>query len=129
MSDGVKKGVAAVVALVLVGYTIYSIVGSFGGQPTPADTRTMMDVDTSELVEIPVDKIIGPYPLVNPKTGKKTLYPTEVCYARECGAKGGTHVILNRYLGKKGPTYCPVCGSLVRLHNPGPRKHRGKDNE
>ena len=31
-----------------------------------------------------------------------------------------TPVLLNQYVNKPGPTFCPDCGRLVRMHNPGP---------
>ena len=40
----------------------------------------------------------------------------------ECLDKGGTRVVLNAWLGQEGPTKCPVCGSGVYAHNPGPEK-------
>ena len=85
-----------------------------------ANTRTLMDAETGDLVEVHVEEGFGPFPALNHKTGRRTLYPTEVCYSKTCAARGGTHVILNSYLGKDGPTLCPVCGAEVRFHNPGP---------
>ena len=86
-----------------------------------ANTRILMCAETGELFTISIDEL-EPQPQMNPKTGRKTLYSTEVCYARECGKKpGGTRVILKELLGKEGPTYCPNCGALVRRHNPKPK--------
>jgi len=116
-----KKAVLAVVVAVLVvagAYRLWSATGNPAA--VAANTRTLMDSETRELVQVHVDEQLGAFPLVNPKTGRRTLYPTEVCYASTCAAQGGTHVILNVYLGKEGPTYCPACGAVVRFHNPGP---------
>ncbi len=121
MSSAAKKVAFGVIALALVVIAARGIWGTFGEAAVPADTRTLMDVETGKLYEMPVTADWGPYPHVNPDTGKKTLYATEVCYANECGKHGGTHVIMNELLGKEGPTYCPKCGALVRFHNPGPR--------
>ncbi len=85
-----------------------------------ANTRTLMDAETGKLVTVRVADGFGPFPAVNPKTDRGTLYPTEVCYSATCAARGGTHVILNTYLGTDGPTRCPVCAAEVRFHNPGP---------
>ncbi len=122
MSDNAKKAVAVVVAVVLVGYVLFSLVGGSPDDVAVADanSRILMDSQTGELFKFSLEDIDGPYPLKNPKTGTKTLYPTEVCYARSCANKpNGTHVILNVHFGKDEPTYCPECGALVRFHNPG----------
>lgn len=63
------------------------------------------------------------YPWVNPKTGKKTVYPAESCYWTKDGKAKlePTLVILNSLLGKKNqPTICPDCGRTVTAHNPMP---------
>jgi hypothetical protein len=70
-----------------------------------------------------------PYPHENPRTGKNTLYPTEVCYKNECAQRGGTRVILNPWLGVKEPTRCPVCSAGVRAHNPGPERPAEEQEE
>jgi len=123
MADGWKKALAGLVALVLLVWAVSATWKSLGGDSAAkaANTRTLMDVETGALVDVVVDENYGPFPMVNPKTGKKTLYQTEICYARTCLEKGGTHVIMNKLLGKEGPTFCPECGALVRFHNPGPR--------
>ncbi|MCB9851379.1 MAG: hypothetical protein H6817_11820, partial [Phycisphaerales bacterium] len=115
MSDGLKKTIMGVVAVGLGILAIYSISGFFGEDEAikTANTRTLMDINTGDLFDFEVSPDWGPYPHKNPKTGTETLYPIEWCYNRECGSKGGTAVILNGWLGKKEPTYCPVCGSLV----------------
>ena len=121
MSDGLKKTLAGVAALILVVFAVRGFRNTWGDSTAEAaNTRTLMDVETGELFEVEVDENFGPFPMVNPKSGEKTLYATEVCYARTCLEKGGTHVIMNKLLGKEGPTYCPQCGALVRFHNPGP---------
>jgi len=117
-----KKALMGIVALVLLVFAVRAVWNTVGEPDVPANTRTMMDVNTGELFEMPVTEDWGPYPHKNPKTGEMTLYPTEVCYANECLEAGGTHVIMNTLLGKEEPTFCPRCGALVQFHNPGPPK-------
>ncbi len=64
-------------------------------------------------------------PVYSPHTKKKTGYPAEPCYwIEEDGQwkrlKTPVYVLLNEYVGKKGDTFCPVCGRLVIGHNPPP---------
>ncbi len=114
----IALAIAAVGVLALLACRVWHAVSN--PVATAANTRTLMDAETGELIAVDVAEGFGPFPAVNPHTGRRTLYPTEVCYADGCAARGGTHVILNQYLGKEGPTYCPRCGAEVRFHNPGP---------
>jgi len=58
-------------------------------------------------------------PVVSPYSGNATGYPFEECYWNADGTTKSTptYVILNSYLGKRGPTFCPDCGRLVVAHN------------
>lgn len=124
-----KKTILIIVAVVALGYAGYRFWSTVGTDEAvaKANSRILKDAETGELVEIMIKEKMPPYPHVNPSTGKKTLYPTEICWASECLDKGGTHVILNVWLGKDGPTYCPSCGSLVVVHNPGPVRQKNDD--
>jgi hypothetical protein len=115
-----KSTAVALIAVALVGVAIW-----IGWRATAdpvaeaAARRTLMDAETGELVEIRVDERFSGFPVVNPGTGRSTLYPTETCRSEVCAARGGTPVILNSYLGKEGPTHCPVCRAEARFHNGG----------
>ena len=92
------------------------------------NTWTFMDAETGALFQFHATDL-GPFPMTNPHTGKRTLYPTEVClWGEDCRNSGGTRVIMNELLGKEGPTYCPVCGHLVRFHNPLPPDYHPPDH-
>ncbi len=120
MTDQQKRIGAAVLVVAALGLLAIVAWRSFRTEETPADYRMLMDSETGELFKIKaVD--LKPYPMLNSKTGQDTLYRTEVCYwGEECRKAGGTHVIMNELLGKEGPTYCPVCGHVMRFHNPRP---------
>jgi len=61
-------------------------------------------------------------PVRSPHSGKNTGYPAEFCYWTSDGniRKEPVAVLLNSYLGKPGPTFCPDCARLVRARNPQP---------
>jgi len=61
-------------------------------------------------------------PIRSPYNGTNTGYPAELCYwTKEGTAKEQpTYVLLNSYLGRREPTFCPDCTRLVRLRNPSP---------
>jgi hypothetical protein len=65
-------------------------------------------------------------PVVSPYSGKATGYEAELCYWTKDGqAKTDpTPVLLNEYIGKPGPTFCPDCGRLVVHNNPQPGDRR-----
>jgi hypothetical protein len=120
MSDGVKKALGIGGVVIVGGLAVWLVYGSIKGEDIPSNTRMVMCSETGELFPEELRPGLGPYPHKNPKTGEKTLYPIEWCYNGPCEEKGGTPVILNESLGKKDPTRCPVCGDIVRFHNPRP---------
>ncbi len=123
MTEQQKKIGAIVLVVAMLALLAGMAWRNFGPQEIPANTRVFMDSETGELFKIPT-KDIKPYPMTNPKTEKQTLHPTEICYwGEECRKHGGTRVILNRELGKPEPTLCPVCGHVVRSHNPVPEDY------
>jgi len=127
MSESLKRNVMLVVAVLAVGACGYYIWAAFGSDESvqAANKRVLKDAETGELFEFDITPDTPPYPHENPKTHKKTLYPTELCYWDQCGKKGGTRVTLNAWLGKPEPTHCPVCGHVVRVHNPAPPDWKG----
>jgi len=122
VAAGVIIGVAAVVAVYM-----------WWSNREPRDSawqyRQLMDSETGELVKIQLTADLKPFPHVNPKTGKATLYPFETCYWGACEQAGGTRIILEEQQGRPGPTLCRKCGHRVALHNPGPRHNTTIPNE
>jgi hypothetical protein len=59
-------------------------------------------------------------PVRSPYSSRNTGFPAELCYWTADGriAPSPTPVLLNVYLGKNEPTFCPECGRLVVGHNP-----------
>jgi hypothetical protein len=58
-------------------------------------------------------------PMLSPYSGKKTGYPAELCNWTADGKpkEQFTPVLLNAYVNKPGPTFCPDCGRLVVPQN------------
>lgn len=65
-------------------------------------------------------------PILSPYSKKNTAYIAELCFWNADGTakKEPTAVLLNRSVGKEGPTFCPECGRLVVGHNPRPNPER-----
>jgi hypothetical protein len=60
--------------------------------------------------------------LRSPFSGRNTGYLAELCFWTKDGSAKAepTPVLLNSWIGKDGPTFCPDCGRLVVVHNPRP---------
>jgi hypothetical protein len=65
---------------------------------------------------------IGESSVVTSPTGKKA-FTAELCYWTKDGKvkEEPTPVLLNEYVNKPGPTYCPDCDRLVVGRNPSPQ--------
>jgi hypothetical protein len=123
MTDQQKRIGSIVLAVVTIGTLVVVFWRNYGSEEIPANSRTLMDSETGEFVKVRTEDL-KPYPMLNPKTGKNTLFRTEVClWGDECRKRGGTHVIMNTLMGKPEPTYCPVCKHVVRFHNPVPEDY------
>jgi hypothetical protein len=121
------RGVAiggCVLTLMLV---VYSAKSAFGPSEIGQMSRhrTFVCSETGKSFEANVD--IGmQVPIHSPYSGKNTGYEAELCYWT---ADGGTKqkptaVLLNDWIGKKGPTFCPDCNRLVVGHNPTPEQRQ-----
>ena len=117
-----RKNVAvafAIAAIVIAAYVVYSS----SARGLPSDPNISMYVDSETGKAFPHKNAIGEdLPIYSPVSGKNTGYPGEACYWTADGATKTkpTWVILNDYLDKPGPTFCPDCGRLVVSHNPEP---------
>lgn len=103
------KTVAGIVVLLIVIFAGVRIMGVVRSSAPQRAGVAYVHVDTGETRFYPVGE--------KPPEG---FHPAEYCFQNTCGPDGGTAVILNAYLGKEGPTYCPKCGAEVVAHNPRP---------
>lgn len=118
-----QKPAGKVVALVLVlvglsaaGWSIWS--NSRNPAADAANTRWFVDSATMKPFRYNL-KMGETVPVVAP-SGGKTGYPAELCYWTADGKVKDepTPVLLNRWINKPEPTFCPDCGRLVRELNP-----------
>lgn len=80
-----------------------------------------IDIETNDRFQYSMPRDFAGWPVKSPTTGKLSGYPVEICFSSdECRKNKGTWVVLNSYLGKDEPSFCPVCKSLVVGHNPLP---------
>ncbi|MBX9736606.1 MAG: hypothetical protein K2X32_06735 [Phycisphaerales bacterium] len=119
--DLLKIGVAAI-AILAAGVLAYINIFSGVDPQAASRSRGMIDSETREFypgIGIEAGQVM---PFVNPRTGRKTLFPAEFCYWTKDGKVQvpGTAVLLNEYIAKPEPTLCPDCGRRVVFNNPPP---------
>lgn len=113
------KGKAVVVAIFVIGLgALFFSLRS--GETAASLSGRRMFVDSTNLQAFPHDLVLGEKVPVKAPSGGNTGYPAELCYWTADGKPKSTpdYVLLNEWIGKKGPTFCPVCHRLVVGHNP-----------
>jgi hypothetical protein len=120
-TNTLRKVGALLLGLIAI-IAVYHSVRSFTYSPVDdTHSRLFMDAETGKVFTAEM-KIGTTIPVISPDTGKPTGYPPEECYWNADGTPKSTptYVILNKELGKPGPTFCPDCGRLVVPLNPQP---------
>jgi hypothetical protein len=122
MDSGAGKATVLAIVLMAVGLCVWAITGAVHGD-TPGDPSSSTYVCSETGKAFKHHNVLGEsMPIMSPYSGKETGYPAEPCYWNADGTikTEPTWVILNKLLGKPGPTFCPDCGRLVIAHNPTP---------
>lgn len=118
---GATLGIAATLVCIAAGvWTVWhalkpspAIAASTKGLYICAQTGKAFSITITPGITVPVQ---------SPYSGTKTGYPAELCLWTRDGQirSEGVPVLLNVFIGKRGPTFCPDCGRLVRSRNPRP---------
>ncbi len=115
--------VAWVFGILTLAFAIWSAIHYLGPSPAAAaSTRgQFICAETGKAFALTITPGMT-LPVLSPHSGKNTGYPAELCYWTKDGTIRAepVHVLLNSYLGKRDPTFCPDCGRLVRSRNPLP---------
>jgi hypothetical protein len=109
------------VIVVLIGllFAFYSLRGLMTSDAEEASAKRMfIDAETNQTFRYTLQ--IGSKIPVKAPSGKETGYPADACtWTKDGKVKAEpTWVLVNDWLGKKDPTFCPDCGRLVVGHNP-----------
>lgn len=109
--------------MVLAGLIVmYNVISFFSPSQVSKLSRqgTFMDAKTGKAFEYEIQ--IGSTIPVPAPSGGNTGYPAELCYWTRDGkiTDDPVPVLLNRYIGKSEPTFCPDCGRLVTVQNAPP---------
>lgn len=115
--------VAVVIALAGLGVATWILYDSLVNVPEELSNKAwFVDTETGKGFRAEMD--VGQTVPIRAPSGKDSGYPAELCFwTADGGSKPDpTPVVLNHWLGKEGPTFCPDCGRLVVGHNPAPRE-------
>jgi hypothetical protein len=118
------SGKATAIGLVLIAVVLafWSFRSNFGGGEAAAIARDRMYIDANTGKPFEHTLKVGDVLPLKAPSGGNTGYPAELCYWTKDGKPKAdpTPVLLNEYAHKPGPTFCPDCGRVVRIHNPAP---------
>lgn len=117
-----SRGRNSVIVVVLVGLLALILSTIFSRNSVEAQVDQRWFVDSTNMQPFRHSLREGEAIPVTAPSGGKTGYPAELCFWTADGQikKDPTPVLLNSWLGKPGPTFCPDCGRLVVPHNPLP---------
>jgi hypothetical protein len=106
--------------LVAVGAGILAFRNTFGPSREVAQANERFFVDAETGKPFKHDLTSGEEIPVRAPSGKNTGFPAELCFWTKDGKPKTepTAVLMNAWVGKPGPTFCPDCGRLVVGHNP-----------
>jgi hypothetical protein len=123
-SGALSGGLGLVVVALLLGIAGYTTYRTFTSPPSIERQTQYADMICSKTLKhfkhLRVEGEAVPVP--SPFSKERTGYPAEKCFWTKDGAAKlePDYILLNEYIGKTGPTMCPVCGRLVVAHNPLP---------
>jgi hypothetical protein len=122
LSSTAGKIVVIVLLVPLVCGAVYSVMSfSRGSGPDFAGSTMYICTETGKTFRHR-NQAGETLPIYSSFSGKNTAVPAEPCYwTRDGGTKTEpTWVLVNEFVHKPGPTFCPDCGRLVIGHNPRP---------
>jgi len=119
------RGVVIVLAITALGMMVYAFRSSWGTPPDIAAANDRIFIDAQNPTSGKSFRVAlkpGMHIPVRAPSGGDTGYPAELCYWTKDGKVRAEPfpVLLNSWVGKPEPTFCPDCGRLVVGHNPAP---------
>jgi len=115
------KGASIVVAVIGLMVVVWVAKSSFSSDIVSySRDRKFIDAKTGKSFSYQISPG-ETYPVPAP-SGEKSGYPAELCYWTKDGKLRSEPypVLINLWVKKPGPTFCPDCGRLVIAHNPVP---------
>jgi hypothetical protein len=114
------KAIAVIFGIGALVGAIYVGISSFSGNSVAATANQRMFVDAKTGLPFPHELTLGEMIPIKAPSGGNTGYPAEPCNWTADGKPGTkiTYVLMNDWIGKPGPTYCPDCKRRVSANNP-----------
>ncbi len=123
-SGALSGGLGLVVVALLLGMAGYTTYRTFTNPPPAERMPQYADMICAKTLKHFKHLLVEgeAVPVPSPYSKERTGYPAEKCFWTKDGAAKlePDYILLNEYIGKTGPTLCPVCGRLVVAHNPLP---------
>lgn len=116
-SAGKAAGIAF--ALLALAGAIYFGITSFSGNATAAEANGRMFIDAKTGQPFPHELTVGEMIPIKAPSGGNTGFPAERCNWTTDGKPGTktTYVLMNEWVGKPGPTFCPDCKRRITANN------------
>jgi hypothetical protein len=120
-----KQGfvVAGVIIFALLAGVVWLIKANFGQSSAAqlANKQEFVCSKTGKGFSVTLEAGMS-IPVKSPYSGENTGYPAELCYWTADGQMKDKPdpVLMNSFVGKPEPTFCPVCKRLVVHRNPKP---------
>jgi hypothetical protein len=117
------KGVAAALILIAAIAVFMSVRSNLGQSEAQAASRERIFIcsKTGETFSLELREGMT-MPVHSPYSDEDTGYSPELCYWTADGqiSDEPTYVLLNKFKGEPGPTFCKTCNRLVVQDNPAP---------
>jgi len=113
------KAAGIVFCLAALALGVY-VIKSYSTSTALAQDKDRIFIDATTGQSFSHELVLGEKVPVLAPSGNMSGFPAELCYWTKDGTikSDPTAVLLNSYIGKPGPTFCPDCGRLVVPHNP-----------
>jgi hypothetical protein len=120
LESGAGKAIGVVFALLAVAGAAYLLVTTFATNAVASDANARMFIDAQTGQPFPHELTVGDMIPIPAPSGGNTGYPAERCNWTADGKPGEkiTYVLMNEWVKKSGPTYCPDCKRRVIANNP-----------
>ena len=115
------KAAGIVFCLAALALGVY-VIKNYATSPALAQDKNRIFIDATTGQSFSHELVLGESIPVQAPSGNMSGFPAELCYWTADGQPKDdpTPVLLNQWIHKPGPTFCPDCGRLVVPNNPSP---------
>lgn len=120
VNTGAGRITAGLLLAFAMAFMFWTLSDAFGEPSFARASRDRLFIDTTTGQPFEAEMQTGWRIPIPAPSGENTGVPAEMCSWNKDGTvrKSPVPVLLNEYVKKPGPTFCPDCGRLVVLRNP-----------